>query len=126
MAHQEGWIELYTDLENGRTPNPKLVKKCLGSRTGIGETMLHWYAIEGESSVLEKLIKLGFDVNVQNDFGDTPVMEASLIGKWDNVKVLLDHGANLFIQNQNGEDYFSYLRSYDKEVPNWVRETVQR
>jgi ankyrin repeat protein len=126
MAHQEGWIELYTDLENGCKPNPKLVKKCLGSRTGIGETMLHWYAIEGEPSVLEKLIDLGFDVNVQNDFGNTPVMEASLVDKWDNVKVLLAHGANLFIQNQNGEDYFSYLRSYDKEVPNWVRETVQR
>jgi ankyrin repeat protein len=120
MAHQEGWILLYDDLDNNRIPDQQLIHQCMASRTGIGETMLHWYAIEGSDKVLEKLIHLGFDVNTQNKFGNTPIMEASLIGKWDNVKVLLKYGANLKITNNNGDDYFRYMTEFGKEIPKWI------
>ena len=79
MAHQDGWIELYSAIASGTEYSLELVKLCKSSRTGIGETMLHWYAIEGEPDVLQQLINLGFDANTQNSFGNTLLMECSLI-----------------------------------------------
>ncbi len=126
MAHQEEWIRLYDVLSKDVEPNIKLVEKCMGSRNGIGETMLHWYSLEGDPKVLEKLILLGFDINTQNDFGNTPVMEASFIGRWDNVLVLINHGARLDIINENNENYFEYLEVYEKEIPEWIGKSVQK
>lgn len=126
MAHQDGWIELYDELDNNRMPDPKLVAKCMMSRTGIGETMLHWYAIEGSASVLEKLITLGFDINTQNEFGQTPIMEASEVGKWDNVKVLLKHNAKLEVKDKYGNDYFAHLKERDIKVPDWVQNFIKQ
>ncbi len=120
MAHQPGWIELYDVLDAGRQPNAALVSLCKESRTGIGETMLHWYAIEGDPHVLERLVDLGFSVNVQNDFGRTPLMECSIIGRWDNARVLLDRGADLSIVDREGMDYFQVLDESGVEAPEWV------
>lgn len=121
MAHQTGWIELYETLEAGRTPPAELVAQCKTSRTGIGETMLHWYAIEGAPDVLRRLIGLGFGVNVQNTFGNTPIMECATIRRWDNARVLLDHGADLSIRNRYGDDFFDHLDEYDvRDRPDWA------
>jgi ankyrin repeat protein len=126
MAHQPGWTDLYSLLENlleeGRSPPSDLVAQCKASRTGIGETMLHWYAIEGAPEVLRELIRLGFEVNVKNDFGQTPIMESALIGRWDNARVLLEHGADLSITDADGLDFFAFLderRVHDR--PEWAR-----
>jgi ankyrin repeat protein len=120
MSHQTGWIELYSILENGDKPDQHLVEQCKASRTGLGETMLHWYAIEGTPDVLQKLIDLGFKVNVQNNFGNTPIMECSQINRWDNARVLFHNGANLTITNDEGQDFFSYLREYGVSIPDWI------
>ncbi len=121
MAHQEGWIELYTLLEKGSTLDSTLVEKCKTSRTGLGETMLHWYSIEGAPDILQKIVDLGFDVNVQNDFGNTPIMECSQIERWDNARVLIRNGADLKIENEDGLDYFEYLSEYDVDAPEWIK-----
>lgn len=123
MAQQTGWIELYKLLEEGRTPTRELIALCKSSRTGIGETMLHWYAIEGEPPVLQRLIELGFDANDQNNFGNTPIMECASIGRWDNARVLLDNGADLTIPNKFGQDFFGYLDdSSVADRPDWARQ----
>ena len=96
-------------MEEGGTPPPELVALCKASRTGIGETMLHWYAIEGAPEILSELIKLGFEVNVRNEFGETPIMDSASIWRWDNARVLFDHGADLTITNSEGLDFFAYL-----------------
>jgi ankyrin repeat protein len=121
MAHQPGWIDLYGLLEEGRTPPPDLVALCKASRTGIGETMLHWYAVEGSPEVLRQLVELGFEVNVRNAFGDTPLMESALIGRWDNARVLFDHGADPAITNDDGLDFFAYLDERQvRDRPDWA------
>lgn len=126
MAHQEGWIDLYVALEEGRTPEPGLVNLCKSSRTGIGETMLHWYAIEGDPSILQKLIDLGFEVNVVNEFGNSPIMESAAIGRWDNAKVLYDNGAKMDVINDMDEDIMEYLDDRLKRAPEWFGRAVQK
>jgi len=123
MAHNDEWIELYNNLEQGIQPTPDLVELCKSTRTGIGETMLHWYAIEGASNILQQLIDLGFDVNVQNEFGNTPLMEASVIGRWDNVRVLINNGARFDLKNYENHNYFEYMNECQKTIPEWVRKS---
>ena len=101
MAHQAGWIELYGAIASGTEYNLESIELCKSSKTKTGETMLHWYAIEGEPYVLQQLIALGFDVNTQSDFGNTPVMDCSVVKRWDNALILLEHGADLTIRNIN-------------------------
>jgi hypothetical protein len=120
MAHQPGWIELYDILDHGEDPPSELVAQCHSSRTGIGETMLHWYAIEGEPHVLQRLVDLGFSVNVQNDFCNTPLMECAQIDRYDNAKVLIENGADLSISNDEGNDFFAHMREFGKSVPQWM------
>jgi ankyrin repeat protein len=105
MAQLVAWIQLYDLLSQGQSPAENLVQECLSSRNGLEETLLYGDAIEGESFVLERILGLGFEVNTQNIFGNTPIMEAAVIGRWDNVQVLRDHGARLDIGNQEGQDY---------------------
>jgi ankyrin repeat protein len=109
MAHAEGWIQAYGFLENGQEIPKDLLAIVLSNRSGLGETMLHWYAIEGASDVLEKIVALGFDVNTTNEFGQTPLFESVIIGRWDNVEVLLKHGADPTVRNQNDETIYEYL-----------------
>ena len=121
MPQQAEWIELYTILETGEIPGQQLVEKCKSSRTGIGETMLHWYAIEGSPDVLQQLINLGFEVNARNNFGNTPIMECAQINRWDNVRVLFLNGADLTIANEDGLDFNEYLQEYGISIPEWIK-----
>ena len=88
--------------------------------------MLHWYAIEGEPYVLQQLIALGFDVNTQSDFGNTLVMDCSVVKRWDNALILLEHGVDLTIRNINGENYLTYLKDCDIQLPSYIAAVINR
>jgi ankyrin repeat protein len=127
MAHAEGWIEAYDDLEEGRTLPADLLSAVLVNRNGLGESMLHWYAIEGEPEVIEKVIGLGFDVNATNKFGRTPLFECVLIDRWEVADLLLIHGARTDIRDQNDEDVFVYLaESGEQEKAQKLQELTSR
>ena len=110
MAHAEGWVEAYGALEEGHPIPANLLPMVLVNRNGLGESMLHWYAIEGEPKIIEKVIELGFDVNTTNKFGRTALFECVILARWEIVKLLLSHGARTDIRDQNDEDVFAYLQ----------------
>lgn len=109
MAHAEGWIEAYEALEDNRSLPAELLSVVLANRNGLGESMLHWYAIEGDPAVIAKIIGIGFDVNATNEFGRTPLFECVMIDRWEVVELLLAHGARTDIRDQNDEDVFACL-----------------
>jgi len=79
--------------------------------------MLHWYCLEGTPNVIHKLIDFGFSVNVQNEFGNTPIMEAACIERWDVVRLLLKYGASTKLSNKDGHDFIGYLREHETHIP---------
>lgn len=117
MAHAPGWVELYEFLEAGRTPQPELVSVCRTNRNGLGETALHWYAIEGAAEVLQKLVDLGFDVDNVNECGTTPILDSASTDRWDNVRVLRLAGAGLDVVSPTGDTYRSILSEKGAQVP---------
>ena len=74
-----------------------------------GNTWIH-YAVLGDCSkeVLHSMIDLGADVNAANKKNCTALMFASLMGNVDAMKVLLNAGANMAIENVVGNTWIHY------------------
>jgi ankyrin repeat protein len=73
----------------------------LNARTGLGETPLHYLAVENHIEAVKALVeKKGADVNTLNDFGGSPISDAARQGHVDLVKYLLSVGAKLQIPQQ--------------------------
>lgn len=52
--------------------------------------------------VLEILINYGFNVNIQNEYGESPLFEAVKSKNIPIIELLLDSGANIDICNNDG------------------------
>jgi ankyrin repeat protein len=90
-------IALMRAAEEGLDSARKLVEAdsaILDLRTGLGETALHYLAVENRVEAVQRLIDLGASVNVTNKFGRTPLQEAKYIGASDVVAVLTRAGAD--------------------------------
>lgn len=61
------------------------------------------YAAMYSTNLTRLLLENGADVNVQTQYGDTPLMYAIKYGKASTVSLLLQAGADTSIQNEDGE-----------------------
>lgn len=67
--------------------------EVLDLRTGLGETALHYLAIENYADAVQLLIDLGARIDVSNDFGRSPLEEAVFAEARDAAEVLRRAGA---------------------------------
>src|SRR5687768_14260959 len=58
------------------------------------ETVLHFLALEGYIDGVRFLAEWGADVNIENEFGDTPLIDVAVLGNVEVAQILLNHGAN--------------------------------
>jgi len=94
------WHPLLVKLMKFAVAHPKLARKLvadhpesLNLRTGLGETALHYLAVENYADAVQLLIDLGADVNVRNNFGKSPLQEAIQVGAAQTVEMLRRAGA---------------------------------
>jgi ankyrin repeat protein len=66
----------------------------LNARYMNGETALHFLAVEGHADAVRFLASLGAAVDEPNEFGDTPLVDAALLGAAEVVQALLECGAD--------------------------------
>lgn len=83
----------------------------------MGHSLLHWLCLEAEVSVIESAIKAGLRLNVQDDLGNTALMEAVAAGRTEVVAALVAAGASTSIVNFDGEDLADYLELYELVLP---------
>src|SRR4051794_11271378 len=95
------WHPLLVKLIRFAVNNPKLARKLIADRpavldlrTGLGETALHYLAIENQFAAVEMLIGLGADVNSRNHFARSALGEAMEVGAIRTVEVLRRAGAD--------------------------------
>ena len=79
----------------------------LESRGRLGETALHWLAVEshaeGHEAAVEFLLQCGADPHAKNDFGDPVLTDACSVGTLGVVELLLRAGADPNIPKALGE-----------------------
>jgi ankyrin repeat protein len=86
-------------LENGAEINPKF---CSETMCSDGHSPLH-AAAWGSSAMLKYLVNKGANVNIANEFGHTPLINAIRSDSLRNVKILCEAGINV-----NFADKFGY------------------
>lgn len=95
------------------------VKRLLdggASRKGDGflqsSALMHTAVMVGDTQMLELLMREGFDINgVSTDgigSGDTPLMRAASMGRYDNARWLIEHGANVNYTDKYGNSALAH------------------
>jgi ankyrin repeat protein len=96
-------------------------KANVNAKTTSGQTAL---LFAKQSCAIEILVKSGAKVNVQNEYGDTPLISAVIsavrrqsVDSINSVEILLKAGADVTIKNFDGKDALFYAKkSKNKQI----------
>ena len=105
-----GFYELRNAVFSDQDAAEKLVEEnpaIVHARNSIGETALHYLAVENYITGVDWLVRHGGDINTKNDFEATPLMESASLGYIELCQYLLAHGADVFVKDQNDGTVFS-------------------
>jgi ankyrin repeat protein len=91
--------------------DPELIRL----RNEIGETALHYLAVENRPQEVAWLIARGAEVDTKNRFQQTPLMEVAALGLLNICRLLVSRGADYRYKNARGESVLSAAASTDQE-----------
>ena len=108
--------------ENGHINAVTSLVKC-GANVDLqdedGQTALHYAMSSPEDSICEVLsclIKNGADVNAHTFHNKTPLMLASCRGPVDVVTFLIEHGADVKLQDKDGDTALHYAAGFSPNI----------
>lgn len=113
------------DTHEGSTPlhlaeSPEVVQTLLefgaeiNARNNLGQTPLHVAALQGNSNIVESLLKSGAALN-SRDNGETPLHVARKTGVV--IELLLEYGVDVNIKNENHETPLAAFLQYFTSIP---------
>lgn len=110
----------FTSIEEGlRVLNAE--PELLEERTGLGETPLHYLAVENHLDAVKALVEeKGAEINTLNNCGESPLSQASRLGYLDLVKYLLSKEASLSLPEDSDPVLHCAVRSNNVEVVNVI------
>ena len=76
-----------------------------------GFTALSWAVLAGEIEIADQLIKAGADVNAKNGGGTRPLHEAGFMGQDEIAALLLENGAAVDVQDEDGATALNYAQT---------------
>ena len=94
-------------------------------RNGIGETVLHYLAVEDDLRGVSWLRSRGFDLNVKNEFGTPVVFEVAQLGYKELLLWFIREGADMSATDSDSHDIRTYLLEYDQhEMASFLNEHI--
>jgi ankyrin repeat protein len=119
MAAAQEWYEL-RNLCRGKKfeeaavllqKNPSLRNAV----NGIGETVLHYLAVENDQEGISWLVKNGFDINTQNEFGTPAIFEVAQLDYKELLAWFIANGANLKCRDKAGNNIKEFIVDFGNE-----------
>lgn len=108
LSSEKAEILQYPLHESSRRGNIKFLKECLmngvspNSLDKSGATPLFWACHSGYDEVVKLLLSIkNIDLNNRNKMGDTALHAAAWKGRGKIVEMLVEHGADLHIRNND-------------------------
>ena len=102
--------------------NPSLVN----ARDGLGETVLHFLAVENDLEGVSWLHARGFSLDERNKFGTPTVFEVAQLEYRELFVWFVHNGADLSLKDGEGNDIVANLLEYGKEeMAQFVATTVR-
>jgi ankyrin repeat protein len=83
-------------------------------RNDLGETAMHSFAVEDFPREVAWLIENGSEVDTQNKFKQTPLMEVAGMGRLEMCRLLISRGAKFGYVSSRGESVLSAAASAEK------------
>ncbi|MDR3301361.1 MAG: ankyrin repeat domain-containing protein [Spirochaetaceae bacterium] len=81
---------------------PAVRSQYYNQRASNGVSPLHFAVRERYTGWTDYLLDNGADPNIKNTSGDTPLIESARIGDIDTLRKLMQHGANVDVQDAKG------------------------
>ena len=89
---------------------------------GIGETVLHFLAVENHQEGVAWLHAHGADIDTKNEFGTPVLFEVASLEYKSLFKWFVSAGADVLANDRHNQDLVEHLLEYDKmEMADWVR-----
>lgn len=112
------WFQLRDALEQADFAGASTLldkdPSLLNERNGIGESVLHFLAVEDNREAVEWLHKRGADLNAANKFGRPLLFEVAQLGYRDLFLWLIEHGADPNKKDAQGQRIDEYLAEFDE------------
>ncbi len=123
------WYQLLHALERADFSGASaLLEKDSGlinERNGIGESLLHFLAVENNRLAVEWLQTRGSDLNSANEFGTPLLFEVAQLGYRDLFLWLIEHGADPRKKDAEGQRIDEYLADTDKpEMVEFIKQHI--
>ncbi|MCB1225891.1 MAG: ankyrin repeat domain-containing protein [Verrucomicrobiales bacterium] len=97
----------------------------LHKENGIGESVLHFLAVENNQPAIEWLHTRGADLNATNKFGTPLLFEMAQLGYRDLLLWLVEHGADPKRKDAQGQRIDEYLAEFDKpEMIEFIKQHI--
>jgi ankyrin repeat protein len=107
-SHSQEVVKKINDTIFNILNDPQLVQIFLDNKGDInlkdekGNSLLHYAIYLPNYDLASKLLLLGAECDPFNEIGRTPLMIAALLGHTNIVKLLIKHGADPFLVDQDG------------------------
>lgn len=88
----------------------------IGEWDTVGETVLHFLAVEDDLASVAWLYERGASLDTKNAFGTPVLFDIAELGYTALIEWFVEHGANLHVTDSNGADVVNYLLQRDKAV----------
>ena len=82
---------------------------------GLGETVLHYQAVENDEQGVSWLSSHGFDINTRNEFGTPVVFEVAQLDYRDLLRWFISNGADMKCRDREGRDIKEYVLLFGHE-----------
>ena len=82
---------------------------------GMGETVLHYLAVENDQQGVSWLASEGFDINTRNVFGTPVVFEVAQLDYRDLLQWFISNGADLKSRDGDGKNIKEYVLEFGHE-----------
>lgn len=86
----------------------------LEARDSVGETVLHWLAVEDKGELVEWLRLRGAQLDPKTRFGDSPLGEVASLGYLELCAYLVAHGADTRAKNHLGSTPLAQAATCDQ------------
>ena len=79
---------------------------------GLGETVLHYLAVENDQQGVSWLLSQGFDINTRNLFGTPAVFEVAQLDHRDLLRWFIENGADWKCRDSDGLNIKEHVLEY--------------
>jgi ankyrin repeat protein len=127
---RQEWYQFRDALERGDfvTASTLLEKdsSLLNERNNIGESVLHFLAVENNRPAIEWLHLRGANLNAFNEFGTPLLFEVAQLDYRELFLWLIEHGADPQKKDAQGRRIAEYLAEFDKpEIISFVKKHIK-